>query len=133
MHIYITGKSVLGRVRSCVGEQALRCEMVAPSYMCQPNHVSMCFVYTVIIHVAVWLQVCCTVSAPQRDLSYSIIHRLVSGTHSFHEIMYLYSIYLYLVSTTYCDPTIILHKRNTNIQELHVCTLPKLYTPTCYR
>ncbi len=32
-----TTKSVLGRVRNCVGEQALRCEMVASSYVCQPN------------------------------------------------------------------------------------------------
>ena len=31
-------KSVLGRVRNCVGEQALHCEMVASSYVCQPNH-----------------------------------------------------------------------------------------------
>ena len=31
-------KSVLGRVRNCVGEQALHCDMVASSYMCQPNH-----------------------------------------------------------------------------------------------
>ena len=30
--------SELGRVRNCVGEQALRCEMVASFYMCQPNH-----------------------------------------------------------------------------------------------
>jgi hypothetical protein len=30
-------KSVLGRERNCVGEQALLCEMVASSYMCQPN------------------------------------------------------------------------------------------------
>jgi hypothetical protein len=34
----ILTKSVLGRVRNCVGEQALRCEMVASSYVCQPNH-----------------------------------------------------------------------------------------------
>ena len=31
-------KSVLGRLRNCVGEQALRCEMVASSYVYQPNH-----------------------------------------------------------------------------------------------
>ena len=31
-------KSVLGRVRNCVGERALCCEMVASSYECQPNH-----------------------------------------------------------------------------------------------
>ena len=31
-------KSVLGRVRNCVGKQALHCEMVASSYVHQPNH-----------------------------------------------------------------------------------------------
>ena len=31
-------KSVLGRVRNCVGKQALRCEMVVSSYVHQPNH-----------------------------------------------------------------------------------------------
>ena len=39
MHSRLTcTKSVLGRVRNCVGERALRCEMVASSYVCQPNH-----------------------------------------------------------------------------------------------
>ena len=33
-----SSKSVLGRVRNCVGERALRCEMVASSYVCQPSH-----------------------------------------------------------------------------------------------
>ena len=47
--------------------------------------------------------------------------------HSFHKIMYLYSICL--VSTTCCDATISQHKRNTNIQELHTLlnTLLALY------
>ena len=31
-------KSGLRRVRNCVGEQALCCEIVASSYACQPNH-----------------------------------------------------------------------------------------------
>ena len=35
---YIVTKSVLGRVRNCVDEQALRCEMVVSSYVFQPNH-----------------------------------------------------------------------------------------------
>ena len=35
--------------------------------------------------------------------------------HSFHTIMYLY-----LVHTMCCDITISQHKRNTNIQELHI-------------
>ena len=32
------GKSVLGRVRNCVGKRALCCEMVASSYVHQPDH-----------------------------------------------------------------------------------------------
>ena len=31
-------KSVLGRVRNCVGERAPRCETVASSYVHQPDH-----------------------------------------------------------------------------------------------
>ena len=31
-------KSILLRVRNCVGERALRCEIMVSSYMCQPNH-----------------------------------------------------------------------------------------------
>ena len=40
MCVYWKGysKSVLGRVRNCVGEQALHCDMVASSYVCQPIH-----------------------------------------------------------------------------------------------
>ena len=60
-------KNGLRRVRNYVGEQALHYEMMASSYVCQPNHkLTMqkpCFVYTVIIHVAVWLQVCYTVTS----------------------------------------------------------------------
>ena len=40
-----------------------------------------CFVYTVIIHMAVWLQVCCMVSDQNystKGLPCSIIHRLVA-------------------------------------------------------
>ena len=38
-----------------------------------------CFVYTVILHVPLWLQVCCTVSTqncPTKGIPQSIIHRL---------------------------------------------------------
>ena len=39
VYIYMYSiKSVLGRVCNCVGEQALHCEMVASSYVGQPNH-----------------------------------------------------------------------------------------------
>ena len=31
-------QSVLGRVHNCVGERALRCEMVTSSYVYRPNH-----------------------------------------------------------------------------------------------
>ena len=35
---FYCGKSVLGRVRNCMGERALCCETMASSYECQPNH-----------------------------------------------------------------------------------------------
>ena len=75
-------ESVLGRIRNCVGE------MVASSYVHQPNHIAMqfsCFVYTVILHVPLWLQMCCTVSGPSYSTKgepYSIIHRLVGTQFS---------------------------------------------------
>jgi hypothetical protein len=71
-----------------------------------------CFVYTVILHVAVWC----------------IIHRIVAIQFHKNLIMHFYSICL--VSTTFCDVrhhlTTVEHKCNTNIQELH--TLPNTYT-----
>ena len=39
-------KSVLGRVRNCVGERALRCEMVASSYVHQPDHSYVDFMFS---------------------------------------------------------------------------------------
>ena len=38
LNSYSTTKSGLRSVRNCVGELALRFEMVASFYMCQPNH-----------------------------------------------------------------------------------------------
>ena len=74
-------KSVLGRVRNCVGKQALCCEMVALSYISLTIAMQIsCLVYTVILHVPLWLQVCCTVSDqsyPTKEIPYRIIHRLV--------------------------------------------------------
>ena len=45
-----------------MGELALHFEMVVSFYVCQPNHSYADLVYTVILHVPLWLQVCCTES-----------------------------------------------------------------------
>ena len=102
-----------------MGEQALCSEMVASSYVCQPNHSSMFHLHSdhtrgcVVVGVlhSVWP------NYPTKGLPYSI-NFIGLWPHSFHKIMYLYSICP--VSTTYCDATIALHKRNTNIQELRI-------------
>ena len=62
-----------------------------------------CLVYTVILHVPLWLQMCYTVELPTpREYPTGLFIGL--WPHSFHKIMYLYSICL--VSTTCCDATI---------------------------
>ena len=73
-----------------------------------------CFVYTVIIHMAVWLQVCYVYIVSDYNYPTKGYHAVLFiglWPHSFQKIMYLYSICL--VSTTCCDTTITLHKRNT--------------------
>ena len=48
MHMIIpnsAGKNVLGRVRNCVGERALRCETVASSHVHQPDHSCVDFMF----------------------------------------------------------------------------------------
>ena len=58
-----------------------------------------------ILHVPLWLQVCCTVSGqsyPAKE--YPTVLFIGWWPHSFHRIVYLYSICL--VSTTCCDATI---------------------------
>ena len=107
-------KSVSGRSRvcNCMGEQALCYEMVASSYVYQPNRSYSQFMFS--LH-----------SDPTRAIVVAgVLHRVWSELptglfiglwpHSFHKIMYLYSICL--VSTMCCDATITKHKRNTNIQ-----------------
>ena len=69
---------------------------------------------------AMWLPVCCAVSGqsyPTKGIPYTGLFKGL-WPHSFHKIMYLYSICL--VSNICCDATITKHKCNTNIQEL--CT-----------
>ena len=71
-------KSGLRRVRNCVGELALRFETERHS-----TYVSLtiamqfsCLVYTVILHVPLWLQVCCTESGqsyPTKGVTYRIV------------------------------------------------------------
>ena len=101
---------------NCMGELALRSTCVSLTIAMQIS----CLVYTVILHVPVWLQVCSTVSGrpvratPPRE--YPTVLFIGLWPHSFHKIMCLYSICL--VSTTCCDATITTHKHNTNIQEL---------------
>ena len=113
--IIIIIKSGLGRVRNCVSKLALCIEMVASFYMSQPNHSYADFMFS--LH-----------SDPTRAIVVAgVLHRVWSELphqgsylfiglwpHSFHKIMYLYSICL--VSTTCCDATITKHKHNTNIQ-----------------
>ena len=45
-----TIKSGLKRVRNCMGEQALRCEIVVSSYMCQPNYSYADFMFHLHVH-----------------------------------------------------------------------------------
>ena len=87
-----------------VYEQALRCEMVASSHVCQPNHN---YVHSDNnIHVAVSLQVhvlhACQCLFYPKGLSYSIIHRVVATQFSQKFIIYLYSICL--ISTSAVMP-----------------------------
>ena len=45
--VLMNNNSVL---RNCMGERVLHCKMAASSYVCQPNHSYVWFVYTVILH-----------------------------------------------------------------------------------
>ena len=94
----------------------------------------LCFVYTVILHVPLWLQVCCTVSGqsyPTMGIPYSIIYRLVATRFSLNYVLMQllsgikgFGVYKpLLVSTTCCDVTITKHKHNTNIQDLRYVLL----------
>ena len=94
-------KSVLGRVRNCVDEQALHCEMAVSSYVCQPNHSyaeSMFRLHSdhtrgcVVAGVLPIHSVCMTRTTPPRD--YPTVLFIGLWPHSFHKIMYLYSICL---------------------------------------
>ena len=104
-----------------MGEQALCCEIVASSYVYQPNYSYAGFMFSLHSDLT---QVCycgcrcaaqCLVRAtPPREHPTGLFINL--WPHSFHKIIYVYSICL--VSTTCCDATITKYKRNTNIQEL---------------
>ena len=120
-------KSVLGRVRNCVGEQALHYDMVASSYVCQPNH---SYIYAesmfrfhsdhtrgyVVAGVphSVWLEL------PHQGTTLQYYSQ-ACGDIVFTKSCTCTAFVWYLLYTC-CDATITLHKRNTNIQEL--CTLP---------
>ena len=126
MELYHNIKSILGRVHNCIGEQALHYEMVASSYVCQPNHSYAESMFR--LHSD---HTCgCVVAGVLSDYQprdYPTVLFIGLWPHSFHKIMYLYSICL--VSTTCCDATITQHKRNTNIQELR--TLPNTLLIIC--
>ena len=62
-----------------------------------------CFIYTVTINVAVWLQVCCTVSGqnyPTKGLPYTVLF-IGLWPHSFHKSCTCTA--FFLVSTLCCD------------------------------
>ena len=108
-----------------MGELALCFEMVASFYMCQPNHSYSHFMFslhsdltcvTVVADVmhCIWSEL-----PPPRE--YPTVLFIGLWPHSFHKIMYLYSICL--VSTMCCDATITKYKL---IQELR--TLLKTFS-----
>ena len=96
-------KSVLGRVRNCVGEQALCCETMASSYVCQPNHSYSDRLHSDHTHAIVVAGVQHSIwsELPHQGNTLQYLTRL--QPHCFHKIMYLYSICL--VSTMWCDAT----------------------------
>ena len=80
--------STKGRVRNCVGKQAVKW-WHHPTNMCQTNHnyaESMFRLHIVIIHMAVWLQVCYTVSGRTTPLiirDYPVVLFIGLWPHSF--------------------------------------------------
>jgi hypothetical protein len=96
--VYNYSKSVLGRVGNCVGEQALCCEVVASSYMCLPNHSYADSIFR--LHsdhtcgcvVAGCAAQCLVRTTPPRD--YPTVVFIGLWPHSFHKIMYFYSVCL---------------------------------------
>ena len=136
-------KCALGRVRNCMGEQALRCETVASSYVCQPNHNYVDFVFRLHsdltrCHVLAGIQhsaaLCLVRTAPPREYPTLLFIGLTClWPHSFHKIMYLYSINFVWYLLRAVTPWIISqHKCNTNIQDLRQysswCTLDYILT-----
>ena len=90
-------------------------KLYAIKWWCYPMCIAMKNLYTMIIQVAVWLQVCCTVSGqncPIKGKPCSIIHRLEATQFSQNHVL------LHRLSGIYLlQATITLHKGNTNIQE----------------
>ena len=83
----ILTKSGLRRVRNCVGELALRFEMVASFYVCQPYHSCSHFMFS--LHsdptraiVVTGMLHCVWSELPRQGVPYSIIHRLVATQFS---------------------------------------------------
>ena len=75
-------KNVLGRVRNCMGEQALHCEMVASSYVHQPYHSHADFMFHLhsdpthaIVVAGMQHCVCCAVTPPLHNISTILTYR----------------------------------------------------------
>ena len=88
---------------------AVHCDMVASSYLCQPNHSYAESMFRLHSDHTRDCVVAAVLHSPTKRLPCSIIiHRLVATQFS----VLVYSICL--VSTMCCDATITLHKRNTS-------------------
>ena len=117
IYVYIhTVKNGLKRVHNWVSQSYTLKRYIASSYVVSLTiaiHI-LCFVYTVILHVPLWLQVCCTVSGqsyPTKEY-----HSQGCG-HSFYKIMYLYIQHLSSIDAT-------ITKQMQYLQELHTLLNP---------
>ena len=110
---------------NCVGKQGLAVKWWRrPTYECQPNQIP-CFVDTVIIHVAVLLQVCCNCSI-WSELSHQLPREYPRRTcrQPLKAIQFSYN---HVLVQHLC--IIIVHnKHNTNIQQLTLSCIIVLYT-----
>ena len=108
-------KSVLGRVHNCVGKQALHCEMVASSYVHQPNYSYANFMFRLHSDLKCTIVVADVMHSvwPEPPQQGNTLQGWGSWPHSSHKIMYLYSICL--ASTTGCDATIAQHNLSATL------------------
>ena len=78
------------------------------------------FIYTVILHVAVWLQ-CTAQNYSTKGLPYNILF-IGLRPYVFHKIVYFYSTHLFGIyvsaTSTCCDANITEYKRSTGVHTL---------------